>query len=352
MITQTSPTPLQLAPNYVWRTYRGGSELRTFRGEAGTADDHFPEDWLASTVRARNGAKSTGADEGLSRVDWQGTSCLLANLAGEAEEYFPGEGAKGFGVLLKLLDSAERLHIQAHPNNDYVRKTFHGTVGKTECWYVLSTRQEDAWVYLGLQRPPSPKEWQRMIEEQDIAAMLGCFDRIPVKPGDCLMVPAGVPHAIGEGIFLMELQQPSDWVVRCEFTVGDYTLPHEARFMGLELAQCLEIFDFTAYAPDAWRQKPREVARGIGHVEEEVIDAAHAKYFRMRRLHGTGTAEFSCAEPAVLIVTSGKGTLSTPGKTFSLKHGETVLLPSSSTPLQWQPSADAWEFLLAQPPIQ
>ncbi len=352
MTPKLSPSPLKLAPNYVWRTYRGGSALRAFRGAVGTADDHFPEDWLASTVRARNGAKSTGPDEGLSRVDWQGETCLLADLTGEAEEYFPGGGAKGFGVLLKLLDSAERLHIQAHPNNAYVQKTFKGTAGKTECWYVISTRQEEAWVYLGLQRPPAPDEWRRMIEEQDITAMLGCFDRIPVKPGDCLMVPAGVPHAIGEGIFLMELQQPSDWVVRCEFTVGDYTLPHEARFMGLELAQCLEIFDFTAYAPDAWRQKPRELARSSGHVEEDLIQSKYAEYFRLRRLRGAGPAEFVCMEPAVLIVTVGAGTLSTPEGTLSLQRGETVLLPSSPATLQWQPSAGAWEFLLAQPPLQ
>lgn len=352
MTTTTSPTPLKLAPNYVWRTYRGGSELRAFRGESGTTDDHYPEDWLASTVRARNGAKSAGPDEGLSQVDWQGGRALLADLAGKADEYFPAEGAKGFGVLLKLLDSAERLHIQAHPDNAYVQKTFQGKAGKTECWYVLSTRQTDAWVYLGLQRPPAPEEWQRMIEEQDIPAMLGCFDRIPVKPGDCLMVPAGVPHAIGEGIFLMELQQPSDWVVRCEFTVGDYTLPHEARFMGLELAQCMEIFDFTAYTTDAWRQRPRELGRSSGHVEEALIDDTYAEYFSMRRLRGTGEAEFLCREPAVLVMTDGAGTLATPETTLSVQRGETVLLPSSPTPFRWHPATGAWEFLLAQPPPQ
>ncbi|CAN5530588.1 class I mannose-6-phosphate isomerase [soil metagenome] len=352
MKTVTSAAPLTLAPNYVWRTYRGGSELRAFRGETGTVDDHLPEDWLASTVRARNGAKSSGPDEGMSRVTWQGGMSRLADLTGEAEEYFPGKGKDGFGVLLKLLDSAERLHIQAHPNNSFVQTTFQGAAGKTECWYVISTRQADAWVYLGLQRPPAPGEWQRMIEEQDIAAMLACFDRIPVKPGDCLMVPAGVPHAIGEGIFLMELQQPSDWVVRCEFTVGDYTLPHEARFMGLELAQCMEIFDFTAYAPDAWRQKPHELARSAGHVEEDLIESAYSGFFRLRRLHGTREAEFICRNPAVLIVIAGAGTLRTPETTLNLRRGETVLLPSSSQPLQWSPVTEGWEILLAQPPTQ
>ena len=346
-MTSLAPLILPLSPNYVWRSYRGGSILRAFRGENGGPDDHYPEDWLASTVRARNGAKSSGPEEGLAHIPWEGRERFLAELP--AEDYFPGAVSDGFGVLLKLLDSAERLHIQAHPNDAYVRKQFGGQAGKTECWYVLSTRQEEAWVYLGLQRPPAPREWERMILDQDLPAMLACFDKIPVKPGDCLMVPAGVPHAIGEGIFLMELQQPSDWVVRCEFTVGNYTLPHEARFMGLELADCLEIFDFTAYGPDAWRQVPRVLTRGATHLEEDLIDLAHAAFFRLRRLRGTGLASFTCPQPAVLIATQGAGSLVSPEYTIPVQRGKTRLLPASATPFQWQ-STGAWEFLLAQPP--
>src|SRR5271170_1226074 len=64
-----------LDPNPVWRSYRGGRILRAFRGQPNTTDDHFPEDWLASTVLARNGENSQGAREGLSRIsnangDW------------------------------------------------------------------------------------------------------------------------------------------------------------------------------------------------------------------------------------------------------------------------------------------
>src|SRR5262245_23071706 len=59
-----------LPPNYVWRSYLGGQQLRRFRGRPDVPDDHFPEDWLASTVKARNGSNSHGPCEGLSTLAW------------------------------------------------------------------------------------------------------------------------------------------------------------------------------------------------------------------------------------------------------------------------------------------
>lgn len=349
MIASLSLSPLVLPPNYVWRSYRGGSRLRQFRGQPGTPDDHFPEDWLASAVQARNGANSQGPREGLSRVRWHGEEKLLPSLAAEAPEYFGGR--PDLGVLLKLLDSAERLHIQAHPNDAYVKARLGGRAGKTECWYVVSTREEEAWVLLGLQNPVGPREWERLVMEQDIGGMLECFERIPVRPGDCLMVPAGVPHAIGAGAFLLELQQPSDWVVRCEFTVGDHTLPPEARFMGLEYADCRSIFDLRGYDPDAWRQRPRVLAESPGHLEEDVIEESHQRFFRLRRFRGTGPAAISLADAGVLVAISGSGHLECGGGQTVLSHGETLLLPSSSKLATWEPTSSWWELLLAQPPI-
>jgi mannose-6-phosphate isomerase len=349
MVTSLSPSPLLLPPNYVWRSYRGGSRLREFRGQHGTPDDHFPEDWLASAVQARNGANSQGPREGLSRVAWQGEETMLSTLAAEAPEYFGGR--PDLGVLLKLLDSAERLHIQAHPNDAYVKTRFGSRFGKTECWYVVSTREENAWVLLGLQNPVSAQKWERMVLEQDIDGMLGCFERIPVRPGDCLMVPAGIPHAIGAGAFLLELQQPSDWVVRCEFTVGDHTLPPEARFMGLEYADCRSIFDLRGYSPDAWRQTPRVLSESSGHLEEDVIEERHQQFFRLRRIRGTGPAAIDLTDAAVLVVTEGSGHLECGGEPQSLHRGQTLLLPASPQPAAWEPTSSSWELLLAQPPL-
>ena len=83
-----------LDPNPVWRSYRGGRILRTFRGQPDTADDHFPEDWLASTVLARNGKNSQGVTEGLSRISDANSSLLVESLKQRPEFWFgPSQGA-------------------------------------------------------------------------------------------------------------------------------------------------------------------------------------------------------------------------------------------------------------------
>ena len=347
---EPAASAVRLPPNPVWRSYPGGSVLRRFRGAGDTEDDHFPEDWLASSVPARNGAESRGPDEGISRVRFGGEDKLFPDLLRANTAYGPSRGAGSLGVLLKLLDSAERLHLQAHPDDAYVQARLGGTAGKTECWYILSTRRDDASIYLGFQRPPTAAAWRDMIAAQDTAAMLRCFDPIPVRPGDCYVVPAGVPHAIGAGVFMVELQQPSDWVVRCEFTVGGYTLPEPARFMGLTLDDCLGIFDYKAHLPAAFRQSPRLVARGDGYTQEEIIGPAFHRYFRLHRVRGTGDATWECPGPAVAVFTRGEGRVTINGAAESARRGDTLLLPATATPATWANAAGEWEILLALPP--
>lgn len=146
---QQSPqfAAIPLSPNFVWRSYLGGRELRTFRGVKPGDDDHFPEDWLASTTRARNGENARGPDEGLSRVTTDAGETSLADFLRLHPETFWGKRAASMddpgdtGVLVKFLDSSTRLHIQAHPDRDFVEKHYGGTAGKTECWYILDTRE-------------------------------------------------------------------------------------------------------------------------------------------------------------------------------------------------------------------
>lgn len=343
---------IPLNTNPVWRSYRGGRILREFRGQPDTEDDHFPEDWIASCVLARNGDQSQGPREGISRIRYGGEEIELPTLRERAPEFFPSSSQDGFGVLIKLLDAADRLHIQAHPDDDFVRARLNGTLGKTECWYILSTRG-DAHVHLGFQRPPSRDGWRKMVAEQDLDAIMACFDPIPVSPGDCLVVPAGVPHAIGAGIFMLEIQQPSDWVVRCEFSASGHTLPESARFMGLSLEECLDLFDYSAHAPTEFRQRPALVQESPDFTEESVIAPEYARFFQMRRLRGRGSASFQLPDPSVLIVSAGEGTLSLGEESSALGAGATFLLPAHSSPAHWRPTNHGdWELLIAQPPTQ
>ncbi|MCM2369607.1 class I mannose-6-phosphate isomerase [Aporhodopirellula aestuarii] len=361
--------PLQLTPNYAWRSYLGGSRLREFRKEAAGDDDHFPEDWLASTSRARNGEHQQREDEGVSHVTVDGNDIALTDLITSEPAWFwgnqtpPVDEPGQIGVLIKLLDAGVRLHLQAHPNREFVKQRFGGNAGKTECWYILSVRDENAYVYLGFQHPPTQQAWAKMVREQDLEGMRGCFEKIPVKPGDCLMVPSGTPHAIGEGIFMIELQEPTDWVVRCEFSAGGHVLEHNARFMGLELDDVLSMFDYRehplASLEESLIQRPHVIRTTDAFTEERVIDSRHQDFFRLRRFTGSGAADWVGGEPMVLIALAGSGTLND----AAISAGETWLLPGASEQWDWRPSTckpgnaassatEKWSLLLAQPPLR
>lgn len=355
-----TPLPaLPLDPNPVWRSYRGGSVLRAFRGQPGTTDDHFPEDWLASTVLARNGKNSQGVMEGLSRISDANGSLLTESLKQKPGFWFgPGQGGQrdslSLGVLWKLLDSSVRLQFQAHPDARFARQHLNSPAGKTECWYILGTRGE-ACVYLGFQHSPSRETWARMIREQRVDEMLACFEKIHVQPGDCYVVPAGTPHAIGAGVFMMELMEPTDWVVRCETTNAGLTLSPDACFMGLDLETCLEIFNYRAWSVAevrrTFQQSPRELVRTNAWCEEELIGPTYHEYFRFHRLRGHGDASWPGGELMLLIIIKGEADLASGGQRQPVKAGQTLLLPGAAPSWDWvRPSSD-WEILLAKLPV-
>ena len=350
--------PIRLAPNYAWRSYPGGSKLRAFRNDSPGSDDHFPEDWLASTSRARNGDNQQRHDEGISHVTVDGRDLALTELIAAEPEWFwgtqvpPVDEAGQIGVLIKLLDSGVRLHLQAHPSGEFVNQHFGGNAGKTECWYILSTRDEDAYVYLGFQHVPTEEEWARQVREQDLDGLRACFEKISVKAGDCLMVPSGIPHAIGEGIFMIELQEPTDWVVRCEFSAGGHVLDRSARFMGLELEDVLPMFERTEYPletiGETLIQTPDVLRTSDAFTEERIIDPMHEQFFRLRRLSGEGSASWSGGEPMVLIMLQGEGSLGG----CPVIAGDSLLLPGAESEWNWIPASGSWSFLLAQPPVR
>ena len=238
-----------LPQNRVWRSYQGGKLLDRLVGKADPEDSHFPEDWIASVTAASN-PDSTNEHEGISPVVVDGQELLLPDLIAKDPSYFLGEKhvakfSQQPMVLIKLLDAAVRLQLQAHPTAEFAKQHLNSNSGKAEAYYILSVRDDvaDPYVYLGFQRPPDRDTLQAWIEDQNLEAILGCFDKIRVKPGDVLFIPGGVPHAIGEGIFMVEIMEPSDLVVRFEFERAGYTLPESARFMNRGLDFCMDIFD-------------------------------------------------------------------------------------------------------------
>jgi mannose-6-phosphate isomerase len=207
--------PRRLTPTRVYRFYRGGLLLERFRGEEGQDSDH-PEDWVGSVTTASNPGRHE-PEAGLSRLE--DGRLLRDEIAADPQGWLGPAAPNGAstGVLVKLLDAAERLPVHAHPDRAFARAHFGSDFGKTEAWIVLATREERSEVWIGLREAVDRDTYRRWIEQQDTEHLLGSLHRVPVRAGDVVYVPAGTPHAIGAGVLMAELQEPTDFSIVCEW---------------------------------------------------------------------------------------------------------------------------------------
>ena len=302
--------PIVLPPNQFPRFYRGGPRIAAFRGVP-AAGDRMPEDWVGSTTHAR------GEENGPSRL---ADGAKLADvLAADPESFFePAHLARHGpepGVLVKLLDAGERLPVHHHPDRAFAEQRLGVPHGKTEAWIILEA-DPGAAVWLGFERDFDPA-W---VETQDVEAMLGAMRHEPVAAGDAVYVPAGVPHAIGEGILLLEVQEPSDISFLLEW---QGIVAEDDAFLGLGLPAALE----------AMRAEPPDRARPAGRLLPEAADV----FFRADE-----GAEFD-AGFAIAVVHVGEGTLECDAaEPFSVRRGATVLVPYAAGAWRLTGSARAY----------
>jgi mannose-6-phosphate isomerase len=239
--------PLLLEPTRVHRFYRGGALLGRLRGRP-EADAFLPEDWLGSITPARNPGRDD-PDEGLSRLAGGGSlrDAIEAEPIAWLGEAHVARFGTSTGVLAKLLDTAERLPVHVHPGRAFAREAFGSKFGKTEAWIVLDTRGDEAEVWVGLREPVPPERYRGWIEDQDVDRLLSSLNAISVRAGDVVYVPAGVPHAIGPGVLIAELQEPTDFSFLCEWQ--SFPVRPEDSHLGLGWETALAAIDLRAHHP-------------------------------------------------------------------------------------------------------
>ncbi len=121
-------------------------------------------------------------------------------------------GREIFPLLVKLIDAEENLSIQVHPNDAEARPL--DRLGKTEAWYVLASRAGGS-LYLGLRPDVSVEQFQDACRKLD-GSSASLLRRVEAKPGTAVLIPAGTVHALGAGVMVYEIQQPSDVTFRLD----------------------------------------------------------------------------------------------------------------------------------------
>ena len=318
--------PLRLAPNRLRRFYRGGAAIAELRG---IADDqeYAPEDWIGSTTAA------FGSDvEGMTRL---ADGALLSDMiAADPKAYLGPEHVLARGadpaLLVKLLHAGERLPVHCHPDDHFAQAHLGRGCGKTEAWVIVDTAGRTGEVFLGFRQEVPERVLAGWVERQDTGSLLGALNRVPVAAGDAVLVPAGVPHAIGAGILLVELQQPTDLSVLLEwdgFAIDGEVGGH----LGLGYGLALTCVDRSAWSGS--RLAAARVAgppRGRDPAVERLLPAAADPFFRAERIRPAHSPVRLDPAFSILVVLGGRGKLQVeaePAAPLPLARGDTMLVP-------------------------
>lgn len=302
-------------------------------GKSDPKESQFPEDWIASTTIAVNKGREEFTEDGLSRILLEGESYLLRDLIEKYPSYMVGEEHfEKYGAhtrfLLKFLDSSIRLHLQAHPTIEFAQQHLNSDSGKTEAYVILSVREEvtEPYIYLGFQHAISSEEFIRAVSNQDLDKLLPCFEKIPIQPGDVFIVPGGMPHAIGEGILMIEIMEPTDFAVRLEFERGGIKLPEEARFMGRGVGFAADMINFDLKSVDDVIAQhfctPQLLAEQAGGREYGLIGPNQTPCFSVNRLNISDKFVKSSEAFYVGIVSKGTGYMIQDDRKIILNEGD------------------------------
>lgn len=315
--------PILLGPNQPERFYRGGPAIARFRGLP-PHGDHVPEDWVASTTSLFGGGSLglTELPDGL---------LLRDAVAADPEAFLGPEHAGHFGtdpaVLVKLLDAGERLPVHAHPDGAFAHERLGAAHGKCEAWLIIGTDRPQTTVHLGFSEDVDPAALARWVAAQDSAAMLAALNELPVEMGDCLYVPAGTPHSIGEGVLMVEVQEPSDLGALLEWTRFGIERDEEAT-MGLGFDVACESVRLTAVDRaelSSWLCRNDTAPESRPGVRP-VVPRAAEPFFRAEWLRPDPSIALAQGY-ATLVVVGGAGELETEGGSLSVAKGNTVLIP-------------------------
>jgi mannose-6-phosphate isomerase len=304
--------PQVLPPNVLEHFYAGGARIAALRGLE-LPSDHMPEEWIGAVNTA------FGHEErGLSRLEDR--TLVRDAIAADPRAYLGPAHIESFGadpgLLVKLLDAGQRLPVHCHPGRAFAREALGSAYGKSEAWVIVEA-EPGASVHVGFTRDVGLDEVSAWLRDQDSGAMLGAMHELPVAAGDAIFVPAGTPHAIGAGILIVELQEPTDFSVLLEWE--GFELSPDDGHLGLGWDTALGALDRTAWDADR--------LAGLTAGGDRLLPEGADVYFRAERLTGGDVLDRGFS---ILVGLSGAGTLATEGGELPFGRGSAVLVPHAA----------------------
>lgn len=311
-----APEPFRIEPAFIPRIW-GARSLAALYPEKSDLPEPIGEVWLTGIdCKVATGpfaGKTLGEAWREMPPEWRGTRFTE-----------PGD----FPILVKFIFPKDKLSIQVHPDDAYAaaHELAAGGRGKTEMWYAVSAELH-AQVLVGL-KPGVDK--QKFLGSLAAHTLESLFEAHEVQAGDTFFLPAGMPHTIGPGMVLCEVQEYSDLTYR----VYDYgRVDTKGRPRELHIEKALEVIKFGAAAFS--KVTPLSVqTRGARHF---LLSAC--RYFATEREEFLVTVQAdSCLERfELLVVLAGAGYIHWRGSPLVYERGQCWLIPASLGHFSLQP---------------
>jgi mannose-6-phosphate isomerase len=221
-----------------------------------------------------------------------------------------------FPLLIKIIDANDRLSIQVHPD-DRLAEERHHAWGKTEMWYIIDAKP-GAVIYTGFRKKITKEEYLERLAAKTLEEIINAT---PVRAGDAFFIPAGMVHAIGEGVLLAEIQQTSDVTYRI-FDWDRTDASGQPREMHTSLA--LDAINFSLDTTNLIRKEPE--------LNKSVL-LAESQYFHTSviRFDSPIIKDYSLTDSFIVyICTESMAVIECFGHREELRAGETLLIPASA----------------------
>ena len=322
--------PARLAPIFVQRMWGSRNLAPLFQ---------------APTLSSSSGLAELG-EEPIGEVWLTGDKCvfdtgLLAGRSlGQAWTSLPPQwtgssmlGLPRIPILVKFIFPEDDLSVQVHPPDNYARahEADAGGVGKTEMWYALSAR-EGAGVRLGFNPAVTPQSFERAIKEGSAEK---CLRRLSVRAEDTFFVPAGVPHTIGPGMVLCEVQQHSDITYRVfDFNrIGPDGTPRP-----LHIRKALEVMKFGDAATNLG-QRVQPIQVQCGPLQRTYLAAC--PYFATERWQFSEPVAALTSQQRfeLLVILDGHGRIASDSDSQPYAAGECWFMPAALGAYRFAPDS-------------
>jgi mannose-6-phosphate isomerase len=240
--------------------------------------------------------------------------------------------------LVKRIDARRDLSLQVHPPDAYARRV-ERQPGKAESWLILDVAQgaKDGFIYIGFRpRKNLRSAFARALQHAQAKDILSFVHRVRVRPGEVYHLPPGTIHAVGGGVRLFEIQQPS----RLTYRVWDWNRPGKRE---LHLKKAFDVLSFRPRPRSFFRQQPTIFQRGPGWTEEKLIHEKKAGYaaHRIRFREKNARLDDKINRLWVLTVTKGAIGVEVGRKARTLRAGNTLAIPKGSALTIWSESPRA-----------